>query len=324
MQLKSINYQLVLYQQKKMKVHLNILELPEFERAVLTIGTFDGVHLGHRKIIEQLINEAKRLDGTSIVLTFFPHPKHVVGNNSEAILLLNTLEEKVELLREAGVDHLVVTPFTTAFAELSAEDYIKDFLVKSFHPHTLIIGYDHRFGKNRMGDFKMLEQYSGEFGYKLMEVPEHILAHIKISSTQIRNQLLLGNVEQANALLGYQYFFLGKVIDGNKRGRTIGFPTANLQISDNEKLIPADGVYAVDVKIEGADIQYIGMMNMGIKPTFDGHEKTIEVNIFDFDEMIYGKKLTIFFKFKIRDEIKFDSVEALVMQLNEDREKANI
>ncbi len=305
-----------------MKVHLNILELPNFEYAVLTIGTFDGVHLGHRKIIEQLVNEAKRVNGTSIVLTFFPHPKHVVGNNSEAVLLLNTLEEKVKLLSEAGVDHLVVTPFTTEFAELSAENYIKEFLIKSFHPHTLIIGYDHRFGKNRIGDFNMLEKYSTEFGYNVMEVPEHILAHIKISSTQIRKQLLLGNVKQANALLGYNYFFSGIVIDGEKRGRTIGFPTANLEISDNEKLIPAKGVYAVDVKIEGVDIQYKGMMNMGTKPTFDGLKKTIEVNIFDFDEMIYGKNLIIFFKFKIRDEIKFDSVEALVIQLNEDRKAA--
>ena len=322
MKLSFINYQLVLHQHKKMKVHHNILELPQFERAVLTIGTFDGVHLGHRKIIEQLVNEAKQVNGTSIVLTFFPHPKHVVGNKSEAVLLLNTLEEKVKLLSEAGVDHLVITPFTTAFAELSAENYIKDFLVKSFHPHTLIIGYDHRFGKNRIGDFNMLEKYSTEFGYKVMEVPEHILAHIKISSTQIRNQLLLGNVEQANELLGYQYFFSGTVIDGEKRGITIGFPTANLSILDNEKLIPAEGVYAVDVKIEGEDIRYKAMMNMGTKPTFDGQEKAIEVNIFDFDEMIYGKKLTVFLKFKIRDEIKFDSVDALVMQLNEDRKAA--
>jgi len=307
-----------------MKVHHNILDLPIFERAVLTIGTFDGVHLGHRKIIEQLVNEAKRVNGTSIVLTFFPHPKHVVGNNSEAILLLNTLEEKVNLLREAGIDHLVVTPFTTEFAELSAENYIKEFLIKSFHPHTLIIGYDHRFGKNRIGDFDMLEKNSTEFGYTVMEVPEHILAHIKISSTQIRNQLLLGNVEQANALLGYQYFFSGTVIDGEKRGRAIGFPTANLKINDIEKLIPAHGVYAVDVKIESSNIQYKGMMNMGTKPTFDGQEKSIEVNIFDFNEMIYGKKLTVYFKFKIRDEIKFDSVDALVRQLNEDREKAKV
>ena len=305
-----------------MKVHHNILVLPEFERAVLTIGTFDGVHLGHRKIIEQLVNEANRVDGTSIVLTFFPHPKHVVGNNSEAILLLNTLEEKVDLLREAGVDHLVVTPFTTAFAELSAESYIKDFLVKSFHPNSLIIGYDHRFGKNRIGNFNMLEKFSSELGYKVIEVPEHILAHIKISSTQIRNQLLLGNVEQANELLGYNYFFSGTVIGGEKRGRTIGFPTANLLISDNEKLIPADGVYAVDVKIEGTSIRYKAMMNMGTKPTFDGKVKSIEVNIFDFNEIIYEKKLTVFFKFKIRDEIKFDSVEALVMQLKDDRDAA--
>jgi riboflavin kinase/FMN adenylyltransferase len=322
MKLSFINYQLVLHQHKKMKVHHNILELPQFERAVLTIGTFDGVHLGHRKIIEQLVNEANRVKGTSIVLTFFPHPKHVVGNNDEAVLLLNTLEEKVKLLSEAGVDHLVVTPFTMEFAELSAENYIKDFLVKSFNPYTLIIGYDHRFGKNRIGDFNMLHKYSTEFGYNVMEVPEHILAHIKISSTQIRKQLLLGNVEQANEILGYNYFFSGIVIDGEKRGRTIGFPTANLQISDTEKLIPANGVYAIDVTIEDTKIQYEGMMNMGIKPTFNGQEKSIEVNIFDFNEMIYGKKLTIFLKLKIRDEMKFDSVEALVSQLNKDREKA--
>jgi len=324
MQLKSINYQLVLHQYKKMKVHHNILELPAFERAVLTIGTFDGVHLGHSEIIQQLVNEAKIIDGTSVVLTFFPHPKHIVGNKEEVILLLNTIEEKIELLSKSGVDHLVVTPFTVAFAELSAENYIKDFLIKSFSPHTLIIGYDHRFGKNRMGDFNMLEAFSTEFGYKVIEVSEHLLTNIKISSTQIRKQLLLGNVEQANALLGYQYFFSGTVIDGEKRGRTIGFPTANLQINDTEKLIPADGVYAVDVKIEGSNIHYKGMMNMGTKPTFDGIKKTIEVNIFDFDEMIYGEKLTVYLKFKIRDEVKFDSVEDLVRQLKEDQEKAKV
>jgi len=319
MQLKSINYQLVLHQHKKMKVHLNILELPAFERAVLTIGTFDGVHLGHSEIIQQLVNEAKSVDGTSVVLTFFPHPKHIVGNKEEVILLLNTLEEKIELLSKAGVDHLVVTPFTAAFAELSAENYIKDFLIKSFHPHTLIIGYDHRFGKNRMGDFNMLEAFSGAFGYKVIEVSEHLLTNIKISSTQIRKQLLLGNVEQANALLGYHYFFSGTVVDGEKRGRTIGFPTANLEINDTEKLIPTYGVYAVDVKIEGSNFQYKGMMNMGTKPTFDGLQKTIEVNIFNFNEMIYGKKITVYLKFKIRDEVKFDSVEGLVRQLKEDR-----
>jgi riboflavin kinase/FMN adenylyltransferase len=173
-----------------------------------------------------------------------------------------------------------------------------------------------------MGDFNMLEAFSAAFGYKVIEVSEHLLTNIKISSTQIRKQLLLGNVEQANALLGYQYFFSGTVIDGEKRGRTIGFPTANLQIKDNEKLIPADGVYAVDVIIEGSNIQYKGMMNMGTKPTFDGQEKSIEVNIFDFKEMIYGKKLTVYFKRKIRDEIKFDSVDALVMQLKQDRKAA--
>jgi len=322
MQLKSINYELVLHQYKKMKVHHNILELPAFERAVLTIGTFDGVHLGHSEIIHQLVNEAKSVHGTSVVLTFFPHPKHIVGNKEEVILLLNTLEEKIELLSKAGVDHLVVTPFTAAFAELSAESYIKDFLIKSFNPHTLIIGYDHRFGKNRMGDFKMLEAFSVEFGYKVIEVSEHLLTNIKISSTQIRKQLLLGKVEQANALLGYQYFFSGTVIDGEKRGRTIGFPTANLKINDTEKLIPADGVYAVDVKIEGSKSQYKGMINMGSKPTFECQVKSIEVNIFEFNEMIYGKKLTVYLKFKIRDEVKFESVEALVSQLKEDREKA--
>jgi len=254
-----------------------------------------------------------------VVLTFFPHPKHIVGNKEELILLLNTLEEKIELLSKAGVDHLVVTPFTASFAELSAENYIKGILIKSFNPHTLIIGYDHRFGKNRMGDFNMLEAFSVVFGYKLIEVSEHLLTNIKISSTQIRKQLLLGNIEQANALLGYQYFFSGTVIDGEKLGRTIGFPTANLQINDTEKLVPAEGVYAVDVKIDGSNIQYKGMMNMGTKPTFDGQQKCIEVNIFDFNEMIYGEKLTVYLKFKIRDEVKFDSVEGLVRQLKEDR-----
>lgn len=305
-----------------MNIYRDITELPLFKNAIITIGTFDGVHNGHRQILNQLIEEANEVNGTPVVITFYPHPKQIVGNDHSSVLVLNTLEEKSALLAEVGIEHLVVVPFTKEFAEQSAEDYIKNFLVRSFKPHTIIIGYDHRFGKNRAGNYELLEVKGQEFNYRVKEIPEHILHNITISSTKIRTQLLEGNISTANELLGYDYFFSGNVITGKQLGRTIGFPTANLAINNESKLIPGNGVYAVTVQIENDKTIFNGMMNIGVRPTFEKTERTIEVNIFDFDSPIYDKQLTVHIKTRLRDEMKFDGIDSLKNQLNRDREMA--
>ena len=305
-----------------MNIYRDITELPLFKNAIITIGTFDGVHNGHRQILNQLIEEANEVNGTPVVITFYPHPKQIVGNDHSSVLVLNTLEEKSALLAEVGIEHLVVVPFTKEFAEQSAEDYIKNFLVRSFKPHTIIIGYDHRFGKNRAGNYELLEVKGQEFNYRVKEIPEHILHNITISSTKIRTQLLEGNISTANELLGYDYFFSGNVITGKQLGRTIGFPTANLAINNESKLIPGNGVYAVTVQIENDKTIFNGMMNIGVRPTFEKTERTIEVNIFDFDSSIYDKQLTVHIKTRLRDEMKFDGIDSLKNQLNRDREMA--
>ena len=305
-----------------MNIYRDITELPLFKNAIITIGTFDGVHNGHRQILNQLIEEANEVNGTPVVITFYPHPKQIVGNDLSSVLVLNTLEEKSALLAEVGIEHLVVVPFTKEFAEQSAEDYIKNFLVRSFKPHTIIIGYDHRFGKNRAGNYELLEVKGQEFNYRVKEIPEHILHNITISSTKIRTQLLEGNISTANELLGYDYFFSGNVITGKQLGRTIGFPTANLAINNESKLIPGNGVYAVTVQIENDKTIFNGMMNIGVRPTFEKTERTIEVNIFDFDSSIYDKQLTVHIKTRLRDEMKFDGIDSLKNQLNRDREMA--
>lgn len=302
-----------------MQVHKDIDHLPAFKNAVLTIGTFDGVHLGHQKIIQQLRQTAKEVNGESVLITFFPHPKKIVQNRNEPVFLLNTPEEKYELLDRAGVEHVVVVPFNEAFAEQTAEEYVKNFLVSKFLPHTIIIGYDHRFGNNRDGDYKMLEAAGDEFGFIVKEIPEKILKDVTISSTKIRKALLHGQVEEAEAYLGYPYSFSGKVLEGNKLGRTIGYPTANIGEMEPEKLVPQNGVYAVKVSLENDDELYNGMMNIGLRPTVGGSSRHIEVNIFDFEKEIYSKKIKVTLVKKIRDEIKFPSLEVLKNQLATDK-----
>jgi riboflavin kinase/FMN adenylyltransferase len=314
-----------------MKVYNNIQQLPVFKNAVLTIGTFDGVHLGHQQIIGQLLRESADINGTSVVITFFPHPKQVVLNESENgdistrnknIHLLNTPEEKYALLHAHGIEHVVVVPFNKDFAEQSAASYIENFLVKLFHPHTIIIGYDHRFGKNRAGDYELLESKAQKNGFVVKEIPEHVLEQITISSTKIREAILKGEVETAAKYLGYSYFFSGVVVKGNQLGRKIGFPTANLTIENEQKLIPANGVYAVQVEIEGNQSALKGMMNIGIRPTINGTDRVIEVNIFDFDEDIYSKTITVTLKKYLRGEVKFNGLEQLSIQLAKDKTDA--
>lgn len=302
-----------------MKVYKDTGSLPAFPRAVITIGTFDGVHQGHRQIIRQLLKEAEMIGGTPVLITFYPHPKQVVASDKKPIFLLNSPEEKYSLLHKAGIPNIVVVAFNSRFAEQPAISYIRDFLVDKFHPHTIIIGYDHRFGKGRTGDYRLLEQEAGNYGYVVKEIPEHILQDVTISSTKVREALLKGDISTANKFLGYGYFFSGKVVEGNKLGRTIGYPTANLHISDEQKLVPANGVYAVQVTIEGFAGVYKGMMNIGIRPTVNGTRRVTEVNIFDFDETIYGKIVTVTLVTWLRNEVKFTGLDALKGQLAQDK-----
>lgn len=304
-----------------MQVHYYKNGLPQFHKTVLTIGTFDGVHVGHKKILAQLIEEANAIKGESVIITFHPHPRMVVQSNS-TIQLINTIEERIGLLHQAGIRHVVVVPFTEEFSMLSAEDYIEKFLIQKFHPHTIIIGYDHRFGHGRKGDYRMLEAYSERGAFNLTEIPEHLINNNTVSATTIRNAILQGSIETANALLGYNFFFSGFVIQGDKLGRTIGYPTANLQIENDGKIIPGNGVYAVTVQVENETQVLKGMMNIGTRPTVNGTQRRIEVNIFRFDRDIYGKKLTVSIHSFLRTEKKFDGLDSLKKQLANDQHAA--
>ncbi len=303
-----------------MKVYKDINDLPHFSNPVITTGSFDGVHTGHALILEQLIKEAESKSGTAVLITFYPHPKHVVQANDKPVYILNTPEEKYELLQRRGINNIVVVPFNEAFAAQTANDYIEHFLVAKFNPAAIVTGYDHRFGNNREGDFGLLKQEGEKFSFEVKEIPEHILKNVTISSTKIREAMLTGDIGKATEYLGYDYFFSGTVIQGNKLGRTIGYPTANLQIEDENKLVPANGVYACDVKLNDRKLK--GMMNIGVRPTVDGTKRTIEINLFDFDEDIYGETLTVTLKHWLRSEVKFSGLDALKEQLAKDRENA--
>ena len=299
-----------------MQVHRLPNHLPQFRDAVVTIGTFDGVHTGHQKIIDQLKQETSKINGESVLITFDPHPRKVL-DPSKPLRLITTLDEKIELLEKRGIDHVVIVPFTKEFASLSAEAYIKDFLVDKFHPHTVIIGYDHRFGHDRMGDYHLMETFSQKLNFNLKEIPEHIVDSSIVSSTQIRKAISQGEIDVANELLGYDFFFQGKIIEGNKLGRQLGFPTANLQIKESDKLLPGNGVYAVTATLNGR--HYEGMMNIGIRPTLADGLFMIEVNLFDFNEEVYGSELRVHVKRFMRPEKKFNGLDALKEQIARDK-----
>jgi riboflavin kinase/FMN adenylyltransferase len=302
-----------------MQVHRDIENLPGFRKAVITIGTFDGVHAGHRQIINKLKSEAQQISGESVIITFHPHPRKVISSAILGVRLINTLDEKIEVLSGLGIDHLVIVPFTDAFANQPAEDYIRNFLFEKFHPDTIIIGYDHRFGRERLGDYRLLEKTAPEYGFKIKEIPKHILEEIAISSTNIREAILHNDIEMANKLLGYTFFFEGEVVHGNKLGRQLGYPTANLQVQDAEKIIPGDGIYAVYCEVIGESSNYKGMMSIGFRPTVDGKKRVIEVNVFDFNKEIYGKTLRVYVKKFLRAEVKFNNLEDLVKQIDQDK-----
>jgi riboflavin kinase/FMN adenylyltransferase len=306
-----------------MQVHYQLETLPLFRNAVITIGTFDGVHSGHQKIIDQLLAEAKEANGESIIITFEPHPRTIVSPGANSLKLINTLPEKLQLLQSKGIDHVVIVPFTKVFADQPALDYVQHFLVAKFKPHSLIIGYDHRFGHNREGDYQLLEKLKHSYNFKLKEIPAKVLHHVTVSSTRIRETLQAGLIDEANALLGYPFFFEGVVVQGNKLGRTIGFPTANLQVQGTDKIIPGHGVYAVHACLPGDGTCLLkGMMNIGIRPTVDGTRETVEVNLFDFDRDIYDQTLRVCLIERLRGEVKFAGIDALKAQLATDKQNA--
>lgn len=316
-----------------MKVHYELASsLPAFTNAVVTIGTFDGVHLGHQQIISQLKEQAAAVEGETVIITFHPHPRKIISSVPGDVKLLTTLDEKISLLEAAGINHLVVVPFDHVFANQTAREYVEDFLYQYFKPHTVIIGYDHRFGKGREGNYQLLEQYGLQLGFAVKEIPEQVSHETGISSTRIRHALTASDIVTANELLGYAYFFEGTVVEGNKLGRTIGYPTANLHIGSEEKLIPGDGVYVVSAGVRGkgqgvsekttGDSLIKGMMNIGVRPTVDGKKRVIEVNLFDFNEDIYGKILQVHIHDYLRGEAKFNGLEELKAQLLKDKTKA--
>lgn len=301
-----------------MQVHYSIDNLPGFKNTVVTVGTFDGVHLGHRQIINQLKEEAIKVNGETVIITFHPHPRTIVSN--KPIELLNSLNEKIFLIDALGVDHLIVVPFDETFSNQTPEQYVRNFLFEKFHPHTIIIGYDHKFGKHRAGDYKLLEAYGKELGFVVKEIPEKVINESVVSSTIIREALLQYNIETANKYLGYDYFFEGLVVDGNKLGRTLGYPTANIIIRDEMKLIPANGIYVAEAELQnhsGKKLQ--GMMSIGVRPTIDGQNRTIEMNIFNFEKDIYGETIKIYVQKFLREEEKFNSLEELVAQMKIDK-----
>jgi riboflavin kinase / FMN adenylyltransferase len=304
------------YLSSRMQVHRNLNILPEFRNAVLTIGTFDGVHLGHRQILNALVNEAAAIKGESIIITFDPHPKKVVQPDT-SLQLINTLSERIELLASLNIDHLVIVEFTKEFADQTADSYIHDFLISKFHPKSIIIGYDHHFGKGRQGNFRLLEEKAEVYGYRLLEIPKHILNEIDISSTKIRQAIYLGNIEKANKLLGYDFFFEGTVVEGDKLGRTLGYPTANLEYTDPDKIHLGEGVYAAIVEINRTRKK--GMLSIGKRPTLNDTIERVEVNIFDFDEHIYGQNLKVSVKKYLRPQEKYNSLTDLKAQLAKDK-----
>jgi riboflavin kinase/FMN adenylyltransferase len=301
-----------------LKIYNHLSEFKRLNNAVATIGTFDGVHFGHQKIINRLCELARTTGGESVILTFFPHPRLIIDPENQDLKMINTIEEKAEILAGLGVDHLIITPFTRDFSNLSPSEYIQNILVDTIGIKQIIVGYDHRFGKDRSGGMKDLVAFAAPYGYQIEEIGEQDINDVAVSSTKIRESLLSGQVGLAAAYLGYNFSLYGPVIKGDKIGRTIGFPTANIFIEQPYKLIPSDGIYAVTVETDGQS--YKGMAYIGQRPTINGMTRNIEVNIFDFDKEIYGQYIKMEFNEFLRHDVKFTGLEALKVQLQQDKE----
>jgi riboflavin kinase/FMN adenylyltransferase len=285
---------------------------------VVTTGTFDGVHLGHQRIIDRLKEIAQKDKGETVLITFYPHPRMVLFPDDNELKMLNTQEEKAELLEHFGIDHLVVIPFTKQFSRLSSVEFVRDIIANRIGTKKLVIGYNHHFGRNREGSFEHLKEYGPVYGFKVEEIPAIDVDHVEVSSTKIRKALTAGDIRSANASLGYEYSLRGTVVKGRQLGREIGYPTANIEVGDRYKLIPADGIYAVTAESNGE--VHKGMMSIGMNPTVNGTHRTIEVNILDFNRDIYGETLKINFKDWLRGEEKFATLEELKVQLGKDKE----
>ncbi len=298
---------------REVNLHRNI----DIKYPVITTGTFDGLHLGHQKVLSETIRIAKKYNGTPAVLTFWPHPRHVLGKGEFSIL--NTFDEKKRLFTDLGIEHVYYQPFTLDFAQLTSDEYVQKILVDKLNIKVLVVGYDHQFGKERTGKFETLGDLAKIFNFKLERVEAFDINGLNVSSTKIRNALQNGNVDDANNMLGYDYFISGKVVEGNKIGRKLGFPTANIELSDPLKMLPADGIYAVYSKISG--VIYRGMLSIGFRPTFSDQPRirTTEVNLFDFDRDIYNENISVYFIKKLRNEIKFANQEELKMQMANDK-----
>lgn len=303
-----------------MKVYNSVEEFPGLENAVVTIGTFDGVHAGHNKIIQRLNDVAMETKGETVLLTFFPHPRMVLQPDDSDLKLITTMEERTLLLEKNGIHHLIVQPFSKEFSRISATEFVRDVLLSKIGMKTLVIGYDHHFGRNREGSYKELEEMASMYGFRLEEISKQVIDEVAVSSTKIRKALLLGDVEAANKLLGHDFTLRGEVIKGDRIGTSLGFPTANIKIRESYKLIPEDGIYAVMVEVDGE--LHKGMLYLGTRPTVDGKKHTSEVNILDFNRDIYGKTITVFLKTRIRGDMHFENLEQLKEKMKEDLQNA--
>jgi riboflavin kinase / FMN adenylyltransferase len=300
-----------------MIIHEGVDQILGIKNPVVTSGTFDGVHIGHQKILRRIRNLADEIKGETVLITFWPHPRLVLYPQEHQLRLLSTFEEKAKLLADFGVDHLVTIPFTKEFSELTSHEFIQQILVEKINTKKLVIGYDHRFGKNREGSFEYLIQNHQSYGFELEEISREDIDNIGVSSTKIRKSLEEGHIQSANEFLGRDYELSGIIIKGQQLGRSIGFPTANIQILNDYKLIPSNGVYAVIVDIEGQ--LFKGMLNIGNRPTVGGNSRTIEVNLFDFEGNLYDHRITVYFKAFLRTEVKFADLNSLRDQLIEDQ-----
>lgn len=305
-----------MHKRRLLKIFNSIQDFSSSDKTILTLGTFDGVHIGHRKIIDRLVQISKEESCESVILTFFPHPRMVLQSDSD-IRLLNTIEEKAGLLEEAGLENLVIHPFDKAFSRLTAEEFVKSVLVDRFNIKKIIIGYDHRFGRNRTATIDDLREFGSIYGFEVEQISAQEIDAVSVSSTKIRDALTQGNMRLANEYLGYDYFLTATVVKGRQLGRTIGFPTANLDLSDSYKLIPKQGVYVVKSVIDGVEVK--GMMNIGTNPTVGGQDLSVEVNYLDFSGDLYEKEIKVAILHRLRDEEKFASVDILKSELEKDR-----
>lgn len=304
-----------------MNIYKEINQLPPFKKAVITIGSFDGIHAGHQKILNRVRALAEEVNGESIVITFYPHPRTVLDPSANMINVLTTLDEKLELMKKLGIQNVVIVPFTFEFSRQSPREYIEKFIINNFNPAYIVIGYDHRFGLNRNGDISLLKEYQATAGYKIVEIPRQDIDEIAISSTRIRKAVQSGEMEEASQYLSYPYMLTGKVVHGDKIGARIGYPTANLQIDDKSKLIPKEGIYAVQIEVD--DVMFDGMMYIGKRPTVSSQTNdNIEINLFDFNQNIYDRTIRVHTLLYLRDDKKFNNVEDLKNQIKKDEDQA--